>query len=186
MVFNNVAELFDSIEQTRARIYELAEGLSEEQARFRPAADAWSVAEIAEHLGIIESQLLKLVKSLVEQGETSAALIEASSFAPISIEQITSKMTGKAQAPEAFQPSGDKSLEEAIGKLRRTREGLLALRPNLETRDYTPVTYTSEHLGALNPYQWLAFIGFHENKHCNQMSALVSSEAFPARQAASA
>ena len=187
MVFNSVAELFDSIGRTRASLYEQVEGLSQEQSSFRPADDAWSVAEIAEHLGLLESRLAPLVKGLVEQGEASAALIDADgTIAPISIEHITARTAGKSKAPEFLQPTGQVSLEEAIEKLRQTREVLLALKNNLQARDFTPVTYTNERLGALNPYQWLAFIGYHEDRHLNQISALISSESFPARQAASA
>lgn len=184
MIFNNVAELFDSIEQTRAQIYNHAEGLNEEQSRFRPSEQAWSVAEIAEHLSMIESLLMKLVKNLVQQGEASTSLIdESASFAPISIEHIAGQLDGKSQAPDNLRPTGNVSLKESIGNLRRRRASLLALKPSLESRDYTPVVYTNEQLGALNPYQWLAFMGSHEEKHLSQIVALVSSEGFPARAA---
>jgi uncharacterized damage-inducible protein DinB len=187
MVFNNVTELFDSIEQTRAQVYERVERLSEEQAHFRLSDDQWSVAEITEHLGSIESRLLHLVKSLVEQGLASAPVVGANdAIGSISLEHLTAQLTAKGKAPEMFQPTGNKSLAESIEKMRRTREALLALKPDLQSRDFTLVVFTSEQVGALNPYQWVAFLGAHEGKHLNQITALILNESFPALKAAGA
>ena len=186
MIYNNVAEVFDSIEQSRLGLFERVEGLSQEQAQFRPADGVWSVADVAEHLSRFESLLLKLISSLVDKGETTATPVDANNnVAPISIEHLATLISEKSQAPENLLPTGV-PLEKTIENLRQTREELLALKPRLQARDFTPVTYTHEPLGPLNPYQWLAFIGYHEDRHLGQVSALISNESFPARQAASA
>jgi len=186
MIFNDVAEVFDSVEQSRLRLYERVEGLSEEQALFRPADGIWSVAEITEHLSLFESLLVKLISSLVEKGEASATPVDAAqTVAPISIEHLTGQVGGKAQAPDNLLPTGV-PLEKSIENLRQSREALLALKLRLQSRDFTPVTYTNEKIGPLNPYQLLAFIGYHEDRHVGQVSDLILNESFPARQAASA
>jgi uncharacterized damage-inducible protein DinB len=186
MTFNTVAEVFDSIEQTRLRLYERVENLSEEQALFRPADGVWSVAEIAEHLSIFDSLILKLVRSLVAKGEASQPPLDANEIiGPISIQHLTTRIKEKDQAPEFLLPTGI-PLESSIENLRQKREALLALKPRLQARDFTPVTYTDETLGPLNPYQWLAFTGYHEERHVGQISALISSESFPPQKALSA
>ena len=187
MVFNDVAEVFDSIEKTRSRLYERVNGLSEEQSRFRPADDQWSVAEIAEHLSLTESRLLQLLQYLVEQNEATAApMDENAAIAPISLESFAAQLPAKINAAEIVQPTGNLSLEEAIQSLRQTREALVALKPRLQSRDFTSVLYSRESFGPFTPYQLVAFIGFHEVRHLNQIAALVSSESFPARRAAGA
>ncbi|HEX8090996.1 MAG TPA: DinB family protein [Blastocatellia bacterium] len=186
MIFNSVAEVFDSLEQTRSRLYDSIQALSEDQARFRPAPEQWSVADIAEHLSIFESLILKLISGLIEQGERSAPVVDDGAIAPISVERIAAHLTGKLQAPEILLPTGDVSLERSIEKLRQSRGGLLALRKRLESRDFTQVTFSRGTLGPLNPYQWLAFVGYHENRHLDQINALISSESFPARRLATA
>jgi hypothetical protein len=185
MIFNSVAEVFDSLERTRTRIYDNVQTLSEEQSSFRPAEGVWSVAEIAEHISTFESLMLKIISKLVAQGEASAAVVDDDkTIAPISIEHIISRVSAKRQSPEILLPTGNVALERSIENLRQTRETLLALKPGLRSRDYTPVVYSREPLGPLNPYQWIAFIGYHEDRHLNQMLALISSESFPARQSA--
>jgi len=44
------AALLKYLEKTRAELVNATKGLSTEQWNFKPAADRWSVAEIAEHL----------------------------------------------------------------------------------------------------------------------------------------
>jgi uncharacterized damage-inducible protein DinB len=181
MIFNNVAEVFDSIEQTRSSIYNHVQGLSEEQGRFRPTDDQWSVAEIAEHLSLTESRLLQLLQYLVEQNEPTAARVDDNTaIGPISLESFAAQLPAKIKAAEIVQPNGNLSLEEAIQNLRQTREGLIALRSRLQSRDFTPVLYSRESFGPFTPYQLVAFIGFHEQRHLNQIAALVASESFPA------
>jgi DNA-binding MarR family transcriptional regulator len=187
MIFNNVAELFDSIEQTRGSIYERVNGLSEEQARFRPAADEWSVAEITEHLSLTESRVLQIIESLVEKGEAAAAPVDENTrIAPISLESIAAQLPAKGKAPEFLLPTGGLSLEEAVGNLRQTREALVALKFRLQSKDFTPVIFSHESFGTFTPYQLVAFIGHHEGRHLNQIAALISSETFPDRRAAGA
>lgn len=187
MVFNNVAEMFDSIERTRGQIYDQVSGLSEEQSRFRPADDQWSVVEIAEHLSATESRVLKIIQSLVEQGEATAEPVGAgTAIAPITLASFAAQLPAKAKAPEFLQPSGNLSLEETIRNLQQTREALIALKPKLQAKDFTPVIFSHESFGTFTTYQLVAFIGHHEGRHLSQIAALTSSESFPARQAAGA
>jgi hypothetical protein len=127
----------------------------------------------------------KLIIGLVTRGESSAPpVVDGGAIAPVSIERIAASLPGKAQAPEFLLPTGGVPLEKSIENLRQSREALLALRERLQLRDFTLVTYSREPFGPLNPYQWLAFIGHHENRHLDQIDALIASESFPARQSA--
>jgi hypothetical protein len=101
------------------------------------------------------------------------------------MEQVGARTAGKKTAPEILQPTGNISLEKSVENLRQTREALLALKPRILVRDFTPVIYSNEAVGTLNLYQWIAFVGFHEQRHVAQITDLISSETFPAKQAAS-
>src|SRR5438034_2954548 len=43
--------------ETRDRVVEAVKGLSDAQWRFKPGADRWSVAEVVEHLALIENMV---------------------------------------------------------------------------------------------------------------------------------
>src|SRR5205085_12635419 len=89
MTCNSVAEIFDDIDSTRADLLRSVEGLSAEQRDFRPSPDRWSVAEIVEHLSIVEGNVVRLLGTLMEKaGEEGAARVADAPFTPVSIEEF--------------------------------------------------------------------------------------------------
>ena len=48
---------------TRAKFLKSIDGLTEAQWTFKPAPDRWSIAEVAEHIGISEGTILGLVQT---------------------------------------------------------------------------------------------------------------------------
>jgi hypothetical protein len=168
MIYNNVDEIFSALATTRRHIYEQVEGLSDEQAKARPAPEIWSVAEIIEHLSNSEARMLALVSKLLGQ-EAAAAANAGSSSSSISIQMMTERATEKFTAPAVLQPTGSVPLSESLAKLRESRAALLGLRPRIEATDYSHVTYPHPAFGPLNLYQWLAAVEFHECKHLDQI-----------------
>jgi hypothetical protein len=168
MIYNNVDEIFSALATTRRHIYEQVEGLSDEQAKERPAPESWSVAEIIEHLSTAEARMLALVSNLLGQ-EAAVAANGGSSSSSISIQMMTERATEKFTAPAFLQPTGSVPLCESLAKLRESRAALLGLRSRIEATDYSHVTYPHPAFGPLNLYQWLAAVEFHECKHLDQI-----------------
>ena len=168
MIYNNIDEIFGALATTRRHIYEQVECLSDEQAKARPAPDVWSAAEIIEHLSASEARMLALVGKLLEQ-EAAVAANAGSSNTSISIQVMTERAAEKFTAPPFLEPTGGVPLSESLAKLRESRAALLALRPRVEARDYSHVTYPHPVFGPLNLYQWLAAVEFHECKHLDQL-----------------
>lgn len=173
MVYNNVDEIFSALATTRRRIYEQVEALSDDEAKARPAPDIWSITEIIEHLSISEARMLALVSKLL--GQESAAAANADAYgSPISIQVMTERAAEKFTAPAFTQPTGNVPLAESLAKLRESRAALISLRPRVEARDYSHVTYPHPVFGPLNLYQWLAAIEFHECKHLDQIQTIAA------------
>jgi DinB superfamily len=178
MNYTSVPQIFEVIDETRVRLYQLVEGLSDEQARARPLPDAWTATEIIEHLAIIEGRLLKMMTMMLTKAESAGA---GKKDAPVEIEPfsldefIERSLNEKYTAPEAVRPSGEVSLTDALAKLRRSREELHSLRPRIEATDLSSLTYPHPAFGPLNFYGWLAFIGVHEERHLRQAKNLLAS-----------
>jgi hypothetical protein len=171
MIYNNTDEIFAALTTTRRRIYEQVEYLNDEEARQRSAPGIWSVAEIVEHLSMSEARMVVLLKRMV--GQEVAAAVNAGSAAPISIQVMTDRATEKFSAPEFLLPTGEVPLSASLAKLRASRETLFGLRPQVETADYSHVTFPHPAFGPLNLYQWLAAVEFHECKHLDQIQTLL-------------
>lgn len=173
MAYQSVAEIFEKIDETRARLYNRVDGLSPAQEKFRPTPDAWSVAEIVEHLSIMEQRLSGLLRMMLMKAETAG---DGQGFSPFSLDKhIERSLKEKYTAPETVRPSGGVSLADSLTGLRRSRAALHELRPKFEARDLSHMTYPHPVFGPLDLYQWLAFIGIHEDRHLRQIEAVLSS-----------
>ena len=177
MNYNSVAEIYDSIDATRERLYQRAESLSEEQSSFRPTPEVWSAANIIEHLSIIEGQMTKLIGMMLHKAESDGHLRdETQAFAPVSLAEFAEQArTQKFTAPETMRPGGEMSLADSMARLRQSRDSLRALLPRIEKIDGTVPQYPHPAFGPLNLYQWLAFIGAHEERHLRQLDKLLQA-----------
>jgi hypothetical protein len=180
MTYSSVAQIMEEIDKTRERLYQRVEGLTDEQATARPTPNAWSLAEIVEHLSLLEDRLLRMMTMMLTKAE-SAGVPRAPDAPPVLMKPFTldefieRARNEKYTAPEAVRPGGQASLADSLAKLRRSREELRALRPRIEATDLSGVTYPHPAFGPLNFYQWLALIGMHEERHLRQAEAATSS-----------
>lgn len=174
MDFNSVSDIFDHIDAERGRLLSAVEGLSEEQQGFRPAPDRWSVAQLCEHLSIVEGNVAGLLGKLLDKAEASgAARAEGAPFAPVSIEEFAERSRGvKLEAPERIRPGDSPVLADTLRRLRDSRAALHALRPALERADSHALLFPHPNWGPLNLYQWLLFVAAHESRHRAQIEAL--------------
>ena len=186
MIYESVAEIFDSIDETRGRLGQRLAGLTAEQENFRPASGGWSIAEIVEHLAILEGRLLGLLTVMVSKAEKAGLQrsAEDSNFNPVTLDQIIERsLKEKYTAPETAQPQGNVSIQDSLERLRESRASLRALQPRFEALDLTSTRYPHPAFGPLDSYQWLVMIGVHEDRHLRQIETLMAS---PEYQAAAA
>jgi hypothetical protein len=186
MIYHSVAEIFDSIDETRVRLNQRLAGLTAEQENFRPASGGWSISEIAEHLSILEARLLRMMTVMITKAESADPQPEgeARGFQPVSLDQFVERsLTEKYVAPETVRPQGAISVSDALERLRQSRAGLNVLRPRIEASDLTGARYSHPAFGPLNLYQWLVLIGVHEDRHLRQIEALISSPEYGAATA---
>jgi hypothetical protein len=186
MNYNSVAEIYDAIEETRERLGERLAGLTRAQENFRPEPGSWSIAEIVEHLAILEERLLGLITVMVSKAEKAGHQRppEDTSFKPVTLEQIAERSRReKYVAPETAQPRGGVSINDSLARLRQSRATLRDLRPRLEATDLTSGHYPHPAFGPLDAYQWLAMIGLHEGRHLRQIESLIASPEYAAMSA---
>jgi uncharacterized damage-inducible protein DinB len=176
MNYHSVAEIFDDIDQTRARLFESVEGLSAGEQAFLPAPGKWSVAEILEHLSLVERVVARVVTRLLEKSEAAGQTSEtAPPFAPVSIAEFVERTrTQKLNAPESARPAGA-PVADSLSHLRDSRAALRDLRARVERADCASARIPHPVWGPLNLYQWLLFLGAHEARHLAQIEALKES-----------
>jgi hypothetical protein len=179
MNYMSVAQIFEKIDETRQRLYNRVEGLSDEQANAHQNANAWSVKDIIEHLTIMEDRLLRMMKVMLTKAEgastqtTSGGAVE---IKPFSLEKLIERSRSeKYTAPEAVRPEGTAKLDDLLARMRGSREALRALQPRIEATDLSAFTYPHPAFGPLDFYQWLALIGLHEERHLVQIESVLQA-----------
>lgn len=174
-VYNSVAEIYEAIDDTRARLVGAVEHLTDEQLAFRPSPERWTVAELVEHLSITERRLARMLGVLVGKLEPAAAREEGSAFAPVSVAEFVERASKeKYTAPEEIRPTGA-PLPDSLASLGDSRAAIHALRPRVELLDGTRAHFPHPAWGPLDLYQWLAFLGLHEQRHLAQIEALIQT-----------
>jgi hypothetical protein len=182
VIYHSVSEIYDALEATRERFLSSLVCVTEQQATFRPAPDRWTIAELVEHVGAVERGSLRLFEKMLARAE-QAGLRRAPSapFEPVSVaEHVERSRHEKYKAPEMVRPTGAVSLGDALAIMREARAALVSLRPRFEEYDCASLSFPHPVLGPLDLYQWLAFVGVHEQRHIAQIEAVKSAPGFAA------
>ena len=183
MTYSSVEDIYRAIDDVRARLVARVESLDEEAQNFRADEKCWTVAEIVEHLSVLEHKLSQLMTMMVGKVESVAAAAGGTAsggahFKPFSLDEYAARARAeKYVAPEEVRPRGGVSLSDSLARLKESRAALEALRPRIERADLSAATYPHPAFGPLNLYQWLAFIGLHEGRHLAQIERLLASRA---------
>jgi uncharacterized damage-inducible protein DinB len=166
------------LHETRATFLTGLQDVSEEQSRFKPAPDRWSIQDCVEHIALAEHGLFR---QMSENWSLAAA--------PFSTEKerlILNSGGGdrqkKVQAPERAQPTGRfGSLEEAARQFSAARDRTItwvtACNDDLRMR-------STAHplLGPMSCAELLAFLVVHPLRHAQQIAEIKQSAAYPGPQ----
>lgn len=152
----DVPAVLDLIEGPRARLLALLDGLSEEQAAFRPAPDRWSIADVVRHVTAAEESVASVVDSL------------AGGAAP------EGRRTTGSQTAEEGEP-----LAALVERLRAARVDLLERVRGWPASSDLTVKFEHPFFGLLDCKAWVAFQRVHDLDHIGQIEQVKASEGYP-------
>jgi hypothetical protein len=161
-----LAAVRDSLSVDRAALREAFESVPIALRERKPAPDRWSVAEVLEHLSIVEARIVTMLGALIQ---TAPALTAAPGESTAINRAAMRNRSNRIVAPDAIQPTGAMSADQAWVQLERSREQLHALLDASEGKDLTHISRQHPVLGPLDGYQWIASIGGHEERHAGQI-----------------
>jgi len=152
----DVPVLVGLIEEQRARLLALLDGVSEEQAAFRPAPDQWSIADVLRHVIAAEDGVARIVESLargaIPEGQRAMG----------------------SQIPDEGQP-----LAALIERLRAARADLLARIRGWPASPDLAATFEHPLFGPLTCKGWVAFQRLHDADHIGQLEQIKAAAGYP-------
>lgn len=154
------------------------ENVSEEQWKWKPAPDRWSVGETAEHILLAESLLFSAVQRAIQSPpnpDWQAKTAGKTEF----LEKVMVDRSHKATAPEQIRPQGLSKAEV----IRRFKEARALTLQFAETTQIPLKEHTFDHpfpvFGTLNAYQWLIYIPLHNMRHDQQIAEVKAAAGYP-------
>ncbi|MEO7143822.1 MAG: DinB family protein [Bryobacteraceae bacterium] len=163
------------LQATRKQFLDMVSGLTTEQWNYKPGPDRWSIAEIAEHLAIIEKGLFDRAA-----GGLAAPIAVVAGAKPLDDETVIRLMTDrshKVQAPQPFQPTGRWTREEIVRTFRERRDA------NIYYMEHTLNNLRGSHVqsprGVIDCYQAMLMIPSHTARHLAQMQEVKDSAGYP-------
>jgi len=173
MNYQTISEIYEANDKIRERLKNTVSNLSDEQLNFLPADGEWTIANIVEHVSLVDGGIIRLSAKLLtdarEKGERSdgTAKISEAFLQEASIPR-------KLQAPERVRPTGTRTVAESFAKMDENREKLEELRSLFETVECSDLKFPHPYFGDLTAHEWLALLGGHEARHTKQIEGILS------------
>jgi len=161
------------LEQTAARFSDLVQSLSAEEWEAAPPLGEWSLAQVGEHIGLVEVGSGKLIaRKLFLEAASDALIAEASGKEELLRRQLTDRAGWTREAPEFVRPVGTwKSRDELLSAFWQWRGSTIAMLSD-PARD--PSRYVAKHpvWGMLDGLNWGLFLALHLERHLEQMGEI--------------
>ncbi len=170
-------DIFEYLKETKNNLEKSVDGLSEEQMTFKPDDGGWSVAEVVEHIIIVEGGLKSMLENKMKAGED----LDQKAEVKMTDEQVVGLITDRSssiQTQDQFQPSGKFSeADEALEAFNDQRENIVDW---LKDSDADMRNYVNEFpFGKIDAYQTVLFMAGHTARHTAQIEELKSEADFP-------
>jgi hypothetical protein len=160
------AELLEFLDRHHAEFRETLDGVPADRREREPGAGRWSVANVIEHLGLVETNLTRALTA--RTGEARAKGLAAAPDAPVLDEAAVARYLDRERrivSSGASQPASGLAPEAAWRRLDAARHLTRGLVQDVDGLDVSGVVIPHPALGTLNFYQWVVFLGGHESRH---------------------
>ncbi len=165
----------DRLCETRDIFVASVQGVSEEQSRFKPAPDRWSIQGCVEHLALAEHGLLHQIIDNSTPAEAPGSRDKETAI----LNSDGGDRKEKFMAPERAHPTGRfGSLEEAVRQFTAARERTIAYVASCD--DLHMCSTVHPLLGTMRCSEMLAFIVVHPLRHAEQIREIKRSAGYPA------
>jgi uncharacterized damage-inducible protein DinB len=167
------------LEESHNEFLAAIDGLTDEQWKWKPAPNRWSVGETAEHIVLAEAALFGNMQKAVAS-PANPEWEEKTKGKTELIERVMAPRLGKAQAPEALVPQGSMTAAQAKERFEKQRAEIVKFATDTGV---ALKEHTAEHpfpvFGTLNAYQWLIYVPLHTMRHDKQIAEVKGTAGYP-------
>ena len=162
--------------QTRDGLVAATKGLSEAQLKFKPSPDRWSVAEVMEHLALIEDLINQGIFTRLPTAPAPAAGWDAAQVDAMVLAKMTDRST-KAKAPEPAVPTGRWAPAESLEHFLAARAQTVTFLKS--TPDLRAHVVSHPVFGPMDGYEWILAVASHTERHTKQILEVKADAGYP-------
>ncbi len=180
-------EVLNYLDSERSALRDAVELVPAQLRDQPPGPDRWSVAQVLQHLVIIEKRISMGMTKWVgdAKGGGLGPEVETSSVLHSLDLALIADRSRRRNAPDEVAPKGDLDAASAWTALEKTRAALRAGVMPGDGLALSEVTQPHPVLGPINLYQWLLFVGAHEARHTGQVREIAAELSAEGNTAAS-
>jgi hypothetical protein len=180
MIYHTIADILAANEQAQGRFVSAVSNLTEAQENFRPDENQWTIAEIAEHVSIIDNNLLRITHKLLNEAESAPRPPKADlNLGHTSLDENGRQHPGPLPAPERVRPQGGVRIDDSLAKMDAALAGFAEIQARLGAVDLSEQVFSHPFLGAINVYQWMVLAAEHKDRHRGQIERVKATAGFP-------
>lgn len=167
-----IQELVDHIAAHRREVYAAVAAVPENLRERRPAPGRWSVAEVLEHLSLIERRVAARLSAEVTAARANNVGSDTETSSVVAsfqhIERVTDRRN-KLVSPEATRPTGTLDAQASARALTESRAVMLSALQNADGVALGGLMQVHPVLGTLSMYHWIVALGLHDARHAAQI-----------------
>lgn len=170
-----IREVLDYLDHYRSELEKAIEAVPAAARDVRTQEDRWSVAEILEHLGMVEQRVGGVVMGQLEANPDLPQEPDSSSIIPTLDLASLLDRDKPLVARENSIPRRGLSTSAALSLLDESRRSLRSALIAADGKALGTVTVEHPRLGLLNLYQWVLFLAAHEGRHAKQIREIAGA-----------
>ena len=153
------------LDAVHAQVTTAVNGVDPALLSTRPAENEWSVAEIVEHLCLVEGAVMDHIKSKLSEPPAKLSFVRR--FLPMWLVSLRFK---RFQAPKIVQPSRDlPPTDELLKKLDALRASTKEICNNEGAKRLRNICVKHPFFGDMDGVAAVSMIAFHEQRHLKQI-----------------
>ncbi len=170
MKYETIAQIYAANAKIRERLKQLIATIPSEKMSVLPEAEKWTVADIVEHIAMVDEGMMKICSKLLKKAEEAGDVSDGSVAISDDFLQKGVEISAiKVEAPSFVHPSGQKTIAESLARLDETADQLAEIRPLFESLGGANFKFPHPFFGEITAHEWLALKGGHEMRHIKQI-----------------
>jgi uncharacterized damage-inducible protein DinB len=170
-VHPHLTEVLERLDAARGAVSAAVASVPEGLRRTRPAPGRWSVAEVLEHLALVDRSFAQRVADAIAEARAAGLGPEDRPRDPLppAVAHRIADRSEAREAREALRPAGGLDAATAAADLDLARD---AVRQAVSAADGLALgSVRAEHriFGSLTMYQWVELTASHEMRHADQI-----------------